>query len=89
MEMMIYNEIKKLHEKLNEMGVEHEFIEKHDGYQIVIEKFNSKVSFIENCFSFGSCADLIEACDFIGEPAMLCCDSCIKYLGNRGFLKKE
>lgn len=61
---MNYTEIKKLNHKLNEMGIEHEFIKKHDGYQIVIEKFNSKVSFIEHCYSFGSWADLIEAWDF-------------------------
>ena len=86
---MKYSEIKKLHEKLNKMGIEHEFIKNHDGYQIFIEKFNSKVSFIENCLSFGDWADLIVAWDFIEEPAMLRCDSCIEYLGNRGFLKKE
>ena len=86
---MKYSEIKKLHEKLNEMGIEHEFIKKYDGYQIVIEKFNVKVSFIEHFLSFGSWDDLIEVWDFIGERAMLKCDSCIKYLGNRGFLKKE
>ena len=86
---MKYNEIKKLHEKLNEMGIKHEFFKKYDGYQIVIEKFNSKISFIEHCRSFGSWADLVEAWDFIGEPAMLRCDSCIEYLGERGFLGKD
>ena len=84
-----YNEIKKLHEKLWKMGIKHEFIKKHDGYQIIIEKFNSKVSFIEHCGSFGSWGDLIEAWDFIGEPAMLRCDSCIDYLAYRGFISKK
>lgn len=85
----MYNEIRKLNHKLNEMGIEHEFRPKFDGYQIILRKPNSKVSFIEHCFSFGSWADLIEAWDFIGEPAMLRCDSCIDYLAYRGFISKE
>ena len=85
-----YSEIKKLHEKLNEMGIEHEFGQRLDGYQIIIRKTNSRVSITEHCFSYGSTRNLVEAWDFASEPeGNLTCDEAIDYLACRGFLAKE
>ena len=87
---MSYNEIKKLHEKLWRKGIEHEFRPKFDGYQIILRKPNSNVSIIQHCGSYGCTKDLVEACDFVGEPeGWLTCDEAIDYLAYRGFIRKE
>ena len=87
---MKYSEIKKLHEKLNEMGVEHEFIKRHygyqifDKYQIIVEKTNSRVSIIECHGSYGGTKDLLEAYDFVGDPeGYLTCDEAIDFFDCR------
>ncbi len=87
---MNYTEIKKLHEKLNEMGVEHEFRQRLDGYQIIVRKTNSRVSIIENCCSYGGTENLLEALDYASGPeGHLTCDEAIDYLACRGFLAKD
>lgn len=87
---MNYTEIKKLNHKLNEMGIEHEFGQRLDGYQIIVRKKNSRVSIIEHCVSYGSTKDLVEAWDFASEPeGNLTCDEAIDYLAYRGFISKE
>lgn len=57
---MNYTEIKKLNHKLNEMGIEHEFRPKFDGYQIILRKPNINVSIIQHCGSYGCTKDLVE-----------------------------
>ena len=86
MRKISYNEIKKLHTKLNEMGIEHEFRPKFDGYQIILRKPNSNVSIIQHCGSYGCTKDLVEAWDFAGD---LTCDEAIDYLAYRDFISKE
>ena len=87
---MIYNEIKKLNYKLNEMGIEHEFRKNFDGYQIIVRKTNSRVSIIEYHGSYGGTKDLLEAYDFASEPeGYLNCNEAIDYLACRGFLAKD
>lgn len=87
---MKYNEIKKLHTKLNEMGVEHELKHMFDGYQIIVKKNNVKISIIEHCGSYGCTKDLVEAYDFVGDPeGYLTCDEAIDYLAYRGFVSKK
>ena len=87
---MKYTEIKKLHEKLNEMGIEHEFNQRLDGYQIILRKTNSRISIIEHCVSYGSTRNLVEAWDFASEPeGYLNCNEAIDYLACRGFLAKD
>lgn len=84
-----YNEIRKLNHKLNEMGIEHEFRPKFDGYQIILRKPNSNVSIIQHCGSYGCTKDLVEAWDFAGEAeGYLTCDEAIDYLAYRGFISK-
>lgn len=78
--------ILKLHEKLNEINVEHEFIdrklEKDKGlkfknyicpfdYQIYVEEDDKKISLIQNGFSYGITENLIEAYNFEQEPVVL------------------
>lgn len=78
--------ILKLHEKLNEINVEHEFIdrklEKDKGlkfknyicpfdYQIYVEEDDKKISLIQNGFSYGITENLIEAYNFEHEPIIL------------------
>lgn len=78
--------ILKLHEKLNELNVEHEFIdrklEKDKGlkfknyicpfdYQIYVEEDDKKISLIQNGFSYGITKNLIEAYNFMDEPVVL------------------
>ena len=87
---MKYNEIRKLNKKLNEMGIEHEFRQMFDGYQIIVKKNNAKVSIIENFGSHGFAKDLVEAWDFTGEvEGHLTCDEAIEYLAYRGFISKK
>lgn len=78
--------ILKLHEKLNELNVEHEFIdrklEKDKGlkfknyicpfdYQIYVEENDNKISLIQNGYSYGITKNLIEAYNFQYEPVVL------------------
>lgn len=87
---MNYTEIKKLNHKLNDMGIEHEFRPKFDGYQIILRKPNINVSIIQHCGSYGCTKDLVEAWDFASEPeGYLTCNEAIDYLACRGFLAKD
>ena len=76
----------KLHEKLNELNIQHEFIdrkiEKDKGlkfknyicpfdYQIYVEEDDKKISLIQNGFSYGITENLIEAYNFEHEPVVL------------------
>lgn len=78
--------ILKLHEKLNEINVEHEFIDRklekdkglkfknyiwHFDYQIYVEEDDKKISLIQNGFSYGITENLIEAYNFQHEPVVL------------------
>lgn len=78
--------ILKLHEKLNELNVEHEFIdrklEKDKGlkfknyicpfdYQIYVEENDNKISLIQSVYSYGITKNLIEAYNFQYEPVVL------------------
>lgn len=72
----------KLHEKLKELNIEHEFIdrkiEKDKGlkfknyicpfdYQIYVEEDGNRISLIQNGFSYGVTENLIEVYNFIEE----------------------
>lgn len=90
--------ILKLHEKLNELNVEHEFIDrklkKDKGlkfknyicpfdYQIYVEEDDKKISLIQNGFSYGITENLIEAYNFDDEPIILDCDHAAELIINK------
>jgi hypothetical protein len=69
----------KLHEKLNELNIEHEFIDRKEesinifpvNYQIYVEEDGKRISLIQNGFSYGITENLIEAYNFEDEPVIL------------------
>lgn len=76
----------KLHERLKELNIEHEFIdrkiEKDKGlkfkeyicpfdYQIYVEEDDKRISLIQNGFSYGITENLIETYNFEHEPVVL------------------
>ena len=78
--------ILKLHEKLNELNIEHEFInrklEKDNmlgftdyicdfDYQIYVEEDGNRISLIQSGFSYGITENLIEVYNFEHEPIIL------------------
>lgn len=78
--------ILKLHEKLNELNIEHGFIDRNlkkdkrldftnyinlFDYQILIEENGNSISLIQNGFSYGIKENLIEAYNFQHEPVIL------------------
>lgn len=78
--------ILKLHDKLKELNIEHEFIdrkiEKDKGlkfkdyiclfdYQIYVEEDGKRISLIQNGFSYGITENLIEAYNFEHEPVVI------------------
>ena len=76
----------KLHKRLEELNIEHEFIdrkiEQDKGlkfknyicpfdYQIYVEEDGKRISLIQNGFSYGITENLIEAYNFEHEPIIL------------------
>jgi hypothetical protein len=69
----------KLHEKLNELNIEHEFIDRKEesinifpvNYQIYVEEDGKRISLIQNGFSYGITENLIEAYNFEHEPVII------------------
>lgn len=78
--------ILKLHEKLNELNIEHEFIDRKlekdnmlgftdyicdFDYQIYVEEDGNRISLIQSGFSYGITENLIEVYNFQYEPVIL------------------
>ena len=78
--------ILKLHEKLNELNIEHEFIDRKlekdnmlgftdyicdFDYQIILQENDNRISLVQNGFSYGITENLIEAYNFQHEPVVI------------------
>ena len=76
----------KLHEKLNELNIEHEFIDRKlekdnmlgftdyicdFDYQIILQENDNRISLVQNGFSYGITENLIEVYNFQHEPVIL------------------
>lgn len=69
----------KLHERLEELNIEHEFIDRKEesinifpvNYQIYVEEDDKRISLIQNGFSYGITENLIEAYNFEHEPIII------------------
>ena len=86
---MEYLSIRALHERLLQISVEHTYKPLFNGYQIIVENHNSRISIVEHFGSYGNEKDKLEVWDFTSEPyGYMSIQECLDFLGKKGFLAK-
>lgn len=86
---MEYLSIRALHERLLQLSVEHTYKPLFNGYQIIVENHNARISIVEHFGSYGNGKDKLEVWDFTSEPyGYMSIQECLDFLGKKGFLAK-
>ena len=86
---MEYLSIRALHERLLQLSVEHTYKPLFNGYQIIVDNHNARVSIIEYFGSYGNRKDKLEVWNFTSEPyGCMSVQECLNLLDKKGFLAK-